>query len=98
MENCLSGTKVKCINHQCGGMCQKCHDKIGDHCPVCNTEQVVECPICQEKAAWNDNPFRPFCSKRCKTQDLANWADGSYAIPTDPSESSFESVEDEELF
>ena len=48
LENCLSGTKVKCINHQCSGMCQKCHDKIGEHCPVCNAEQVVECPICQE--------------------------------------------------
>jgi uncharacterized protein len=22
--------------------------------------------------------WRPFCSKRCKIQDLARWADGSY--------------------
>jgi hypothetical protein len=25
--------------------------------------------------------WRPFCSERCKLLDLANWADGRYAIP-----------------
>lgn len=25
--------------------------------------------------------FRPFCSERCRTADLANWASGTYAIP-----------------
>jgi endogenous inhibitor of DNA gyrase (YacG/DUF329 family) len=24
--------------------------------------------------------WRPFCSERCKLQDLARWADGSYRI------------------
>ena len=24
--------------------------------------------------------WRPFCSERCKTRDLANWADESYRI------------------
>jgi len=28
--------------------------------------------------------WRPFCSKRCKLQDLARWADGTYAIPAEP--------------
>ncbi len=25
--------------------------------------------------------WRPFCSERCKLQDLARWADGSYRVP-----------------
>jgi uncharacterized protein len=24
--------------------------------------------------------WRPFCSERCKLQDLARWADGSYRV------------------
>jgi endogenous inhibitor of DNA gyrase (YacG/DUF329 family) len=31
-----------------------------------------------------DPKWRPFCSARCKLQDLAKWADGSYAIPDEP--------------
>jgi endogenous inhibitor of DNA gyrase (YacG/DUF329 family) len=37
-----------------------------------------------------DLDWRPFCSERCRLQDLARWADGSYAIrgdavkPADP--------------
>jgi len=26
-------------------------------------------------------PFDPFCSERCRQQDLANWATESYRIP-----------------
>jgi endogenous inhibitor of DNA gyrase (YacG/DUF329 family) len=29
-------------------------------------------------------PWRPFCSERCKLQDLARWADGSYRMPAEP--------------
>lgn len=32
-------------------------------------------------AEYKDNPFRPFCSKRCKDIDLMNWADERYRIP-----------------
>jgi uncharacterized protein len=28
------------------------------------------------------NPFRPFCSERCKLIDLGRWAGGEYRIPT----------------
>jgi uncharacterized protein len=27
-----------------------------------------------------DPVWRPFCSERCKLQDLARWADGSYRV------------------
>ena len=27
-----------------------------------------------------DPAWRPFCSERCKLQDLARWADGTYSV------------------
>ena len=38
------------------------------------------CPICRKPAPPRAGLF-PFCSDRCRTQDLANWATGHYAIP-----------------
>ena len=29
---------------------------------------------------WEGNPFRPFCSERCKLIDLDNWLAGRYRI------------------
>jgi uncharacterized protein len=31
-----------------------------------------------------DTAWRPFCSERCKLQDLARWADGRYRVPDEP--------------
>jgi uncharacterized protein len=28
--------------------------------------------------------WRPFCSERCKLQDLARWADGRYHVAGEP--------------
>ena len=36
------------------------------------------CPICGRPAV---PAFRPFCSKRCRDQDLLNWLSGRYAVP-----------------
>ncbi len=41
---------------------------------------MVKCPTCSKEKPWKDNPFRPFCSERCRLLDLGNWADGSYTI------------------
>lgn len=41
---------------------------------------TVKCPNCKNPAPWQDNPYRPFCSRRCKLIDLGNWADGKYNI------------------
>lgn len=41
----------------------------------------VKCPRCGEPAKWTDNPYRPFCSERCKVIDLGAWASGGYVIP-----------------
>lgn len=46
----------------------------------------VRCPQCGRQAEWSkDNPFRPFCSQRCKLIDLGAWADGSYRLPVNDS-------------
>lgn len=40
------------------------------------------CPICKEPAELDQsNPWRPFCSERCKLLDLGRWLDGDYVIP-----------------
>lgn len=38
-----------------------------------------KCPICRRPVAA-DSPEFPFCSRRCRVQDLANWAEGCYVI------------------
>ncbi|HDN94890.1 MAG TPA: DNA gyrase inhibitor YacG [Nitrospirae bacterium] len=40
----------------------------------------VKCPTCKQKIEWENNPFRPFCSERCKLIDLGAWAKGEYKI------------------
>lgn len=45
----------------------------------------VACPQCRKKVAWrDDNPYRPFCSERCRLLDLGAWADGSRRIAGEP--------------
>lgn len=47
----------------------------------------VRCPQCGEYSLWSiDNPWRPFCSERCKQIDLGCWANESYRIPVSPEE------------
>ena len=43
----------------------------------------MKCPTCRKKTALAGNPFRPFCSERCKLIDLGRWAAGNYRIPTE---------------
>ena len=39
------------------------------------TARIVACPNCGRAAKWTTrNPFRPFCSERCKLIDLGEWA------------------------
>lgn len=43
---------------------------------------IVKCPICKASVEKGSNNF-PFCSDRCQTQDLGNWASDTYAIQSD---------------
>lgn len=45
----------------------------------------VACPQCQKKVEWREeNPYRPFCSERCRLIDLGAWADGTHRIAGEP--------------
>ena len=44
--------------------------------------RVVNCPRCGKPVPWEtSNPWRPFCSERCKLIDLGAWATEAYRIP-----------------
>lgn len=44
----------------------------------------VKCPRCGGLALFAaDNPWRPFCSERCKLIDLGQWANEGYRIPVE---------------
>ena len=40
----------------------------------------VRCPRCGKLVEWENNPYRPFCSRRCKLADLDDWLDERYVI------------------
>ena len=40
---------------------------------------LTQCPICKKKISLSSPDF-PFCSDRCRTLDLGNWADEKYVI------------------
>lgn len=44
-----------------------------------DTMKIV-CPTCGNITSWEENPWRPFCSERCKLIDLGAWASESYRI------------------
>jgi uncharacterized protein len=45
-------------------------------------QRIVNCPQCGKSVAWNESSaFRPFCSERCKLNDLGQWAAETYRIP-----------------
>ncbi|WP_211243442.1 DNA gyrase inhibitor YacG [Chitiniphilus eburneus] len=50
--------------------------------------RLVPCPKCGTLAPFSpENPYRPFCSERCRTDDLASWAEERYRIEgNDPPE------------
>ncbi|WP_425513895.1 DNA gyrase inhibitor YacG [Geomobilimonas luticola] len=44
---------------------------------------MVKCPHCGRDGEWTDNPFRPFCSERCRMTDLGGWLSEEYRIAGD---------------
>lgn len=54
--------------------------------------RIVTCPACGQDSLYTpDNPYRPFCSARCKGIDLGAWASEQFRMPT-------ESPPDDEAF
>lgn len=48
-----------------------------------NAMRSVNCPHCGKPAPWDAvaNPYRPFCSERCRLIDLGAWASETYRVP-----------------
>ncbi len=52
--------------------------------PVQDIAKVVVCPACKGKSIYAaSNPFRPFCSERCKNMDFGAWASEHFRMPMD---------------
>jgi uncharacterized protein len=44
--------------------------------------KTVRCPACGGPSVYApSNPYRPFCSERCKNLDLGAWASESFKLP-----------------
>jgi len=55
------------------------------------TDKTIECPQCGKPSRVDSgNPYRPFCSHRCKLIDLGDWLDESNSIPGPPTNSETE--------
>jgi endogenous inhibitor of DNA gyrase (YacG/DUF329 family) len=59
--------------------------------------KIVSCPVCKKPVEWTPaSKFRPFCSKRCKTNDLGAWASEQYRVAGEPLiDPPFETPDDE---
>ena len=58
---------------------------------------IAKCPRCGKDTEITGNPFRPFCSERCRLLDLGNWLSETYHIsekqPEESNEEKFHSRE-----
>jgi hypothetical protein len=51
------------------------------------TPPIVSCPTCGAAVKWTaGNPWKPFCSERCKLIDLGQWATEKYRVPAEEQE------------
>lgn len=63
-------------------------------------ERIVTCPSCQGDSVYSaSNPWRPFCSQRCKEGDLGAWAAENYRVtavkpPSDDDAADIEALEE----
>jgi uncharacterized protein len=54
---------------------------------------VRVCVFCRRHPA--QAPWHPFCSERCKLQDLAKWVDGAYRVPAEQPPDADEELSDD---
>ena len=54
--------------------------------------RIVSCPTCKGDSLYApDNPFRPFCSQRCKSNDFGAWASEAFRVAAPPTRAEDES-------
>jgi endogenous inhibitor of DNA gyrase (YacG/DUF329 family) len=55
-----------------------------EHPPATAKPRLVRCPACGGDSVYAaSNPFRPFCSERCKNLDLGAWASESFRVASE---------------
>lgn len=54
---------------------------------------MKKCPTCNRQVEWENNPFRPFCSERCKLVDFDKWVSEEYRVAGKPATSEQETDE-----
>ena len=53
--------------------------------PPLPASRIVACPGCKGDSLYApSNPYRPFCSGRCKNLDFGAWASESYRMESAP--------------
>lgn len=61
------------------------------------TPREIKCPQCGRLTVFSsENPFRPFCSERCRLIDLGQWAEESYRIPAEQNADLVEQISPDE--
>jgi uncharacterized protein len=49
------------------------------------SRRIVTCPTCRGESVYSpENPYRPFCSERCKNVDFGAWASEGYRVAAPP--------------
>ena len=49
-----------------------------------SSERLVACPACRQATPYSlANPWRPFCSERCRNHDLGDWANERFRLPAE---------------
>ena len=55
---------------------------MSDSHPTPSAARTVPCPSCRQPAVYApSNPWRPFCSARCRGADLGAWANEQFRVP-----------------
>ncbi|MEO8124123.1 MAG: DNA gyrase inhibitor YacG [Burkholderiales bacterium] len=53
--------------------------------PAPTPVRSVRCPTCGGASVYaSTNPYRPFCSERCKNADFGAWASEAYRVEASP--------------
>jgi endogenous inhibitor of DNA gyrase (YacG/DUF329 family) len=56
----------------------------------------ITCPVCKKPTTWEENPWRPFCSEKCKLIDLGKWVSEEYRIEGEKASSKEQSAKSNE--
>lgn len=60
-------------------------------------KKEIKCPQCGHLTFYSlENPYRPFCSERCRLIDLGEWASESYKVSHTSNDNDHDNLEEDE--